>query len=464
MEKLLNYLKKRTHDNWLIGYDSHEFYCLTKELIDKFILLKQEIKYPQILLAQENPFEFLAAFLAAVITKCPVFLCNPNWRQQEWKQVFTLVQPDLILAQAEFADELRLIQTSNNSIHSAKYSYINQQSIQNLIMIPTGGSSGKIRFAIHTWETLTNSVRGLQKYFQVQHINSFCLLPVYHVSGLMQFIRSFITGGELIILAYNEFKLGKIIKIYPEDFLLSLVPTQLKFILESDPNWLSNFSTVFLGGAPAWRSLLDAAREYKIRLSPTYGMTETASQIATVKPEDFLQGNNSTGQILPHAKITVIGGDNKNLETNQMGTIVINSTSLCLGYYPNFLTEQQYFKTDDLGFLDDQGYLNIIGRESNKIITGGENVFPAEVEAAILATQLVTDVVVVGVPDQQWGEVVVAVYIPKYKDISTEAIRKAIKDKISKFKQPKYWIPMENLPRNQQGKINYQELIKSMNF
>ncbi|MGH2413920.1 MAG: AMP-binding enzyme, partial [Microcystaceae cyanobacterium] len=118
------------------------------------------------------------------------------------------------------------------------------------------------------------------------------------------------------------------------------------------------------------------------------------------------------------------------------------------------------FETDDLGFLYTNGYLFIVGRRSQKIITGGENVFPAEVESAILSTQLVTDVCVIGLPDPKWGQTVTAIYVSKQTGISLEMIKIAIQDKISKFKQPKYWISVKTLPRNAQGKVNYQQLQK----
>jgi O-succinylbenzoic acid--CoA ligase len=179
--------------------------------------------------------------------------------------------------------------------------------IPNTIMIPTGGSSGKIKFAIHTWDTLMASVRGFTQYFQLNKVNSFCVLPLYHVSGLMQFMRSFTTGGKLAILPFKELDSSQIYNIEPSEFFISLVPTQLQRLLEKPDliTWLSQFETVLLGGAPAWNELLEKARFYRIRLAPTYGMTETASQIATVKPDDFLNGKISSGQTLPHAQITI---------------------------------------------------------------------------------------------------------------------------------------------------------------
>ncbi|PLZ44454.1 2-succinylbenzoate-CoA ligase, partial [Fischerella thermalis WC542] len=149
---------------------------------------------PKIILAEREPVRFLAGFLAAVSAKCPIFLCNPNWAKQEWEQVFDLVQPDII-----WGTSYKELVIDNN-----KTNY--QLPITNYppIMVPTGGSSGKIKFAVHTWETLTASVRGFTEYFQLEKVNSFCVLPLYHVSGLMQFLRCFTTGGKLVISAFKK--------------------------------------------------------------------------------------------------------------------------------------------------------------------------------------------------------------------------------------------------------------------
>jgi O-succinylbenzoic acid--CoA ligase len=215
--------------------------------------------------------------------------------------------------------------------------------------------------------------------------------------------------------------------------------------------WLSRFATVLLGGAPPWDTLLIKARFHQIRLAPTYGMTETASQIATLKPDEFLQGKFNSGKVLPHAKITI---------DNQPGNINIQTQSLALGYYPEIWENRNNFIVDDLGFLDHQGYLHIIGRNSDKIITGGENVYPIEIEAAIRKTQMVTDVCVIGVPDKHWGQALTAMYIPNHQNISHLQIQTQLKNQLSKFKIPKHWISLPNLPRNTQGKINRQQLQK----
>ena len=464
MEEPLAYLQQRANDDWLIGYDSNQLHLLTEQFFQQLTQFSQERIRPKIIIAEPNPLRFLASFLAAVAAECPVFLGNPNWVQQEWQFVLESVQPDLIFGQGV-------------DLPITHYPIpITQYPSPNHIMIPTGGSSGNIRFTIHTWETLMASVRGFHHYFGSDSVNSFCVLPLYHVSGLMQFLRSFTTGGRLMIQSFKQVEAGEHFNINPGEFFISLVPTQLQRCLQNPQltHWLSRFQTVLLGGAPAWESLLEQARCNNIPLAPTYGMTETASQVVTLKPKDFLAGNNSCGQVLPHAKVTIRTSTGEVLGTNQTGMITIQSDSLALGYYPSIRSGREgnssledgldinsqspTLKSDDLGFFDEQGYLNVVGRSSRKIITGGENVFPAEVEAAIQATQLVSDVCVTGIPDRHWGQAVTAVYVPQSETVSFTVLQAVLKDKLSKYKQPKYWIPVARLPRNAQGKVDYEKL------
>ncbi|MEH1943995.1 MAG: 2-succinylbenzoate--CoA ligase [Nostoc sp.] len=448
MQQPLDCLNNLTQDDWLIGYNSHQFNQIAQELYLELTQLSACGTPPKIIVAEREPVRFLASFIAACAANCPVFLCNPDWGTQEWQQVFDLVQPDIILGMGHGAWGMG---HGNNNI---------QCPIPNSIMIPTGGSSGEIKFAIHTWETLISSVQGFTEYFQLIQVNSFCVLPLYHVSGLMQFMRSFTTGGKLAIQPFKAVESSQILNIKQSEFFISLVPTQLQRLLRNPEltEWLSQFNTVLLGGAPAWNELLEKSRFHHIRLAPTYGMTETASQIATLKPDDFLGGKISSGQILAHAKVTIRNQQGEILNSNQIGNITIHAQSLALGYYPKTRENQPDFQVDDLGFLDEQGHLNIVGRNSDKIITGGENIYPAEIESAIQATQMVADICVIGIPDKHWGQALTAIYIPKKSDTSALKIQTLLKDKLSKFKIPKYWIPQQNLPRNSQGKINRQKL------
>ncbi|MGK7939166.1 MAG: 2-succinylbenzoate--CoA ligase [Crocosphaera sp.] len=433
---ILKQLETRLKEKWLINYESEFFYKLTKNYIKQFTKIKEIHNNPRIILVQKNnqSQDFLAALLASIITDCHVFLCDKKWQKKEWEYILGLTEPHLILGIDYSAKNYKSqLQLPNN----------------NLIMIATGGTSGNIRFTIHTWETLSASVQGFSQFFNVKKINSFCVLPLHHVSGLMQFIRSFLSQGKIIIYPYYDLKKGIIPSLNLKDFFISLVPTQLQFLLTVNPEFLSQFKTILLGGAPPWNSLLETARNYNLNLAPTYGMTETASQVVTLKPEDFLENNNSTGTILPHANVSL----------TKEKIIKIKGKSLYFGYYPNY-QQQEEFITDDLGYFDHDNYLYIIGRNSQKIITGGENVFPKEIENVILGTNLVKDISIIGVADEKWGEVVTAIYVPQDKKTELDVIHNTIKQELSPIKQPKHWIKVNQLPRNQQGKLNYQALQK----
>ena len=446
----LTYLRQRLTDDWLIGASSLEFTELTQQRLQELKLNTISGTQPSILLTETSPARFLAGLIAACGTGCPVFLGNSRWAEAEWQQALDLAQPDVIWG----AQPLGAASTNRSGPAVAAQ--------PGWIMIPTGGSSGQVRFAIHTWETLMAAVEGFRQHFQVEQVNSCCVLPLYHVSGLMQAMRSFTSGGQLAIAPSKTLEAGILPVVNPANWFLSLVPTQLQRLLDQPhlAGWLPRVQTILLGGAPAWPQLLADARQRRLRLAPTYGMTETAAQIATLQPDDFLRGVQGCGSLLPHAQIEIRP---QGLETMtgspSLGRIVVRAESLYLGYFARQHVASQSLATDDLGYLDEQGHLHLVGRSSDKIISGGENIFPAEVEAAIRATGLVADVAVVGLPDRQWGEVVVAVYVPEESIQPTAAeLKAALQDSLSPYKQPKRWVGVEGLPRSPQGKLNRIQL------
>lgn len=456
--ELLNYLKSSVDRDWLRVdpelNSSQKLYEQTKDKLQQILSVNKCQSQLIIIVVEKEPIQFLAAYLAGVIAGANIFLCDPAWQRQEWERVLTSIEPDLVYGDRHLRELILKVKPTIKTTVNTNF----KTSEHSLIAIPTGGTSGKIRFAMHSWETLAASVTGFQTYFKSQKINSFCCLPLYHVSGLMQFMRSFVTGGNLIIAAYKSL-VSKQSTIERSPYFISLVPTQLQYLIETIPHWLASFQTVLLGGASTRRSLLDTARKYNIPISLTYGMTETASGIVALKSEDFLAGNSSNGRVLPHAtvKISPIKNSPTKPSNFKIGAIAISSNSLCKGYYPKLFDPTQPLVTDDLGYFDERGYLYIVGRNSQKIITGGENVFPAEVESAIYATKLVKDVCVMGISDRRWGQAVTAFYVP-VESVSLNSIEQKIRGELANYKQPKTWIEVDGIPRNDRGKINYQKL------
>ncbi len=404
----------------------------------------QGITCPQVLIVTDKPEVLIAALITVWEAQGSLFLGNPHWQSQEWQQVFKVIQVDLILGDLPDAAHSLAVLTPAIAARYSDYLYL-----------PTGGSSGNIKFSAHTLETLTASIQGMQAYFQEKKIHSFGCLPLGHVSGLMPLLRSWLTGGDFTFLPYQRLKHQPPTQDYSQYFL-SLVPTQLQFLLDHFPQWLQQFKVILLGGAPAWPSLLEQARQAHLNLAPTYGMTETASQVATLKPQDFQRHRRGVGQVLPQAVIRVVNDQGQALANGEVGLIEIQSKSLFLGYYP-LIQPMEVFYPGDLGSMSAQGYLKVVGRHSQLIITGGEKVLPAEVEGVILQSGMVQDVVILGRGDRHWGEVVVALYVP-YPDFQLTALQDYLKQHLAAYKCPKYWQPVEKIPRSPAGKVNYAQL------
>lgn len=436
---ILNIWQSRAGEAWWFGADSLHCARWVRQNLEG-IEREWGTERPRLLICDRDPAQFLVHFLAACIAECPVFLCNPDWGEREWQQVEAIARPQAIWGDCPLRPNPDCDGTPGD---------------RGQILIPTGGSSGEIKFAMHTWETLSASVAGFREYFQRDRIDSFCTLPLYHVSGLMQFVRSFLSGGRLVLTSSRQLLGGEWTYFDAGGWFLSLVPTQVQRALSDRAltQWLAKFDTILVGGAPTWPSLLDTARAAHLRLAPTYGATETASQVATLKPDEFLAGRTGCVRALPHAEIAIASDI-----PGEVGAIAIQARSMAWGYYPNrFLTPWQ---PDDLGYLDREGYLHVVGRASTKILTGGENVFPAEIEAVLQATGLVRDVAVRGVPDNEWGEAIAA-FLVLTPEVKIQQVKTAIAGQLARYKQPQYWVKMRSLPRNERGKIESDRLILS---
>jgi len=318
------------------------------------------------------------------------------------------------------------------------------------LLIPTGGTGGRIRFARHDERTIAAAVRGFTAHFDLPRVNAVGLLPRHHVSGLMGWLRCVLTGGEHRPADWRELAAGALPDLpdRAESWVLSLVPTQLERMLRQPAavGWLRGLRTVFLGGAPAWPDLLDRAAEAGIPLSLSYGMTETAAMVAALRPGEFARGARDCGTALPHASLTIAPD----------GAIRVAGESVFHGYWPDFRSDRSH-ATADLGRIDPQGHLHVLGRRDEIIVTGGEKVDPPEVEAALRATGEFADIVVLGLPHPQWGAQVVAVY-PAGTSPDLARVRTALGRALAPYKHPKEYVALTNWPRTEAGKLNRADL------
>lgn len=316
------------------------------------------------------------------------------------------------------------------------------------LCVPTGGSSGAMKLARHDERSIGAAVRGFAEHFGVDRVDAVGLLPAWHVSGLMAWARCRLTGGNYRAWEWKRVERGE----RPEPArsggeFLSLVPTQLARLLgdATATAWLREFRAVLIGGGPAWPELRARARENRLPLAFSYGMTETAALVTAQRPEEFLAGDDSSGRAPPHAR----------LRTAEDGRIEIEAASLFYGYWPETRPAGAW-RTDDLGELDTAGRLTVRGRADALIISGGEKVNPGEVEAALRAAggAELADVAVVGLPHPEWGGEVVALYVgaPGLEP----RLRAALAETLAPAKRPKRYLPMrpDDWPRDARGKLN----------
>jgi O-succinylbenzoic acid--CoA ligase len=275
--------------------------------------------------------------------------------------------------------------------------------------------------------------------------------PLHHVSGFMAWMRCVLTGGEYRHLNWKAVEQGAPPELpaRPEGWVISLVPTQLERLLRQPAAtaWLAGFRMVFLGGAPAPAGLLDRAAAARIPLSPGYGLTEMAAMVSGLRPEEFLAGARNSGKALPHAQVSVTAD----------GVLTVDGGSLFRGYYPAWRGAAA-LETGDLGRIDGEGHLHVAGRRDAIIITGGEKVNPAEVEAVLRDQGGLSDVVVLGLPDAEWGQIVVAAY-PSSNRPDPVKIQQLVAQ-LAPAKRPKHFVPLQPWPRTGAGKVNRAEVAR----
>jgi O-succinylbenzoic acid--CoA ligase len=387
-----------------------------------------------VVIAERDARRFMTVFGEAVAAGGTVFVADPSWGEAERAQFAAVTNPEAL------NPELRTL--NREPARSTGW-----------LCLPTGGSSGSLKLARHDQETIGVAVRGCGEHFQARRINAIGVLPLHHVSGLMAWMRCALTGGQYLPWTWVDLENGRWPETGKGDWFLSLVPTQLQRLLgqRGAEERLRRLRAVFLGGGPAWPELLERAAEARLPLAPGYGMTETAAMVTSLRPREFLGGHRGCGLALPHARVD-LGVD---------GVIEITAESLFRGYYPGW-REPGRWQTEDLGRFDGSGSLQVLGRRDAIIITGGEKVDSGEVEAVLRATGQFADVAVVGVPDAEWGEAIVACYPAGQASPDVGAVAEQIAAQLAPAKRPKHYVSVANWPRNDQGKVNRAALRDSV--
>lgn len=288
-----------------------------------------------------------------------------------------------------------------------------------------------------------------------------CVAPIFHISGFSIIMRGLIYG--MTVRLVEKFRAEEIERILANETvtIMSVVPFMLKKLIQqqnkTNTHYNSAFRCMLLGGGTIDRETLEACLQRSIPVVQCYGMTETCSQIVALRAADALLKLGSVGQPLFSTQ----------LKLSKDGEILLKTPALAPGYLnlPDKLPSKMidgWYRTGDIGHLDKEGYLYIDGRADEMLISGGENIFPQEVEQVYQRYPQINEVAVVGQNDSVWGQVPVA-FVVSDRRLSTTKLMNYGYEHLARYKVPQHYIFVSELPKNASGKIRRFMLREKLN-
>ncbi|WP_223632746.1 o-succinylbenzoate--CoA ligase [Corallococcus sp. EGB] len=283
-------------------------------------------------------------------------------------------------------------------------------------------------------------------------------LPLFHVGGLAMLTRTAYDGGCLLL--HERFDADAVNRAIDTEGAshASFVATTLERVLDArqDRKLPGTFRCALIGGGPVPTALLTRARAAGLLALQTYGLTEACSQVTTERPSDA--DGRTAGPPLPGLEIRIVGTDGAPLGEGQEGDVEVRGPTLMAGYWnqPDATRDavhDGWLRTRDVGALDAKGRLTLLSRRTDLIVRGGENLYPAEIEAVLANHPAILESAVVGVPDAHWGEVPVAFVVLRPGHALPEDLDAWCRQSLARFKVPTRFVVIETLPRNAMSKV-----------
>lgn len=350
-----------------------------------------------------------------------------------------------------------------------KNSTITLSEADPLAMIYTGGTTGNPKGVVLSHRSIVwNALNTVVTWNLQQSDTTLTCLPMFHTGGLNVFsIPLLLVGGKVVISSefHPEKAVNDLLKYHCTVVLF--VPTMYHMLIQTDTFNKANFPHMrffISGGAPCPHSIYQAFSEKGIAFKEGYGLTEAGPNNFYINSNEALKKVGSVGKPMLFNDIQILSESGEMAKTNETGELLIRGNH-AFEYYWNNPEETKKTKqngwihTGDLARCDDDGYYYIVGRKKDMIITGGENVYPLEIEHMLETHPNIAEAAVLGLPDEKWGEIVAAFIVLK-TPIAQHEIKNYCKQKLANFKVPKKIVTLNQLPKTHVGKVDKLKLKK----
>ncbi len=381
-----------------------------------------------------------------------------NWRltAAEHQEILADCAPRWLFCGAEFAEHAAALGVPLGSLdHPAGAPEMAGGEDDDLLIVYTSGTTGKPKGAVLTQAALVwNGLNSFHAHDFTEADHVLTALPLFHVGGLnIQTLPALFAGATVTLQKKFDPAAWLEAVATRRPTLSLLVPAAMRAVIEH-PDWaatdLSSLRMLNTGSMVVPDALIRAFHARGVPVGQVYGATETAPIAVVLRAEDALKKPGSTGKPAPHCEVKLVEGE-----------VWVRGPALMRTYWndPTGLTEEGWFRSGDLARIDEDGYWWIVGRSKDVIISGGENIHPAEIENLLTEVPAIAEAAVVGVADPKWGEAACAAVVLKPGTVLVEPeVRKLFEERLARYKHPRRIVPMASLPKNALGKVQKAEL------